>query len=292
MKRILFLTLMAAATTAFAAENDTLVIEKPQRVTIITGDSLQSISVKGKEGDSHFDYQNTIQLIDSNYVNTETYNKSLWELMPFGKKKEGEKRGNMQFALIASFSVGFTTAVGAADGVNIPVGPSWEFMWDIAQIQVRPWKERNHYFYTGFGLDWRNYRMTDQNRFVEQPDGQIVTTPYPQGSNPDFSRIKVLSLTVPFTYGFFPFKQGLFRGFEIGPVLNFNVYSSIKTRYSIDGEKQKDITKGLHRNPVTVDLMVKLQMKYFNIYAKYSPCNVLDTAYGPKFRSVSFGVGF
>ena len=292
MKRILFLTLMAAATNAFAAENDTLVIEKPQRVTIITGDSLQSIRVKGKEGDNSFDYQNTIQLIDSNYVSTETYNKSLWDLMPFGKKKDCEKRGNMQFALIASFSVGFTTAVGAADGVNIPVGPSWEFMWDIAQIQVRPWKERNHYFYTRFGLDWRNYRMTDQNRFVEQPDGQIVTTPYPQGSNPDFSRIKVLSLTVPFTYGFFPFKQGLFRGFEIGPVLNFNVYSSIKTRYSIDGEKQKDITKGLHRNPVTVDLMVKLQMKYFNIYAKYSPCNVLDTAYGPKFRSVSFGVGF
>lgn len=292
MKRILFLTLMAAATNAFAAENDTLVIEKPQRVTIITGDSLQSIRVKGKEGDNSFDYQNTIQLIDSNYVSTETYNKSLWDLMPFGKKKDCEKRGNMQFALIASFSVGFTTAVGAADGVNIPVGPSWEFMWDIAQIQIRPWKERNHYFYTGFGLDWRNYRMTDQNRFVEQPDGQIVTTPYPQGSNPDFSRIKVLSLTVPFTYGFFPFKQGLFRGFEIGPVLNFNVYSSIKTRYSIDGEKQKDITKGLHRNPVTVDLMVKLQMKYFNIYAKYSPCNVLETAYGPKFRSVSFGVGF
>lgn len=292
MKRILFLTLMAAATNAFAAENDTLVIEKPQRVTIITGDSLQSIRVKGKEGDNSFDYQNTIQLIDSNYVSTETYNKSLWDLMPFGKKKDCEKRGNMQFALIASFGVGFTTAVGAADGVNIPVGPSWEFMWDIAQIQVRPWKERNHYFYTGFGLDWRNYRMTDQNQFVEQPDGRIVTTPYPQGSNPDFSRIKVLSLTVPFTYGFFPFKQGLFRGFEIGPVLNFNVYSSIKTRYGIDGEKQKDITKGLHRNPVTVDLMVKLQMKYFNIYAKYSPCNVLDTAYGPKFRSVSFGVGF
>ena len=292
MKRILFLTLMAAATTAFAAENDTLVIEKPQRVTIITGDSLQSVRVKGKEGDNNFDYQNTIQLIDSNYVSTETYNKSLWDLMPFGKKKDCEKRGNMQFALIASFSVGFTTAVGAADGVIIPVGPSWEFMWDIAQIQVRPWKERNHYFYTGFGLDWRNYRMTDQNRFVEQPDGRIVTTPYPQGSNPDFSRIKVLSLTVPFTYGFFPFKQGLFRGFEIGPVLNFNVYSSIKTRYSIDGEKQKDITKGLHRNPVTVDLMVKLQMKYFNIYAKYSPCNVLESAYGPKFRSVSFGVGF
>ena len=83
MKRILFVAMMLAATAAFAAENDTLIIEKPQRVTIITGDSLQSVRVKGKEGDNNFDYQNTIQLIDSNYVSTETYNKSLWDLMPF-----------------------------------------------------------------------------------------------------------------------------------------------------------------------------------------------------------------
>ena len=292
MKRILFVAMMLAATAAFAAENDTLIIEKPQRVTIITSDSLQSIRVKGKEGDNHFDYQNTIQLIDSNYVSTETYNKSLWDLMPFAKKKDGEKRGTMEFSLIASLGVGFTTAVGTADQVSIPVGPSWEFMWDVARIRVRPWKERDHYFNTGFGLDWRNYRMTGQHRFVEQPDGQIVVTPYPQGSNPDFSRIKVLSLTVPFTYSYYPYKKGLFRGFEVGPVLNFNVYSSIKTRYSVNGDDQKDFTKGLHRNPVTVDLMLRLQMKHFGFYAKYSPCNVLDTAYGPKFQSVSFGVYF
>ena len=61
MKRLLFAAMMVTATTAFAAENDTLIIEKPQRVTIITSDSLQSIRVKGKEGDNHFDYQNTIE---------------------------------------------------------------------------------------------------------------------------------------------------------------------------------------------------------------------------------------
>ena len=170
MKRILFVAMMLAATAAFAAENDTLIIEKPQRVTIITSDSLQSIRVKGKEGDSNFDYQNTIQLIDSNYVNTETYNKSLWDLMPFAKKKDGEKRGNMEFALIASFGVGFTTAVGTADGVSIPVGPSWEFMWDIASIRIRPWKERAHYFNTGFGLDWRNYPFCGATRRTDCSD--------------------------------------------------------------------------------------------------------------------------
>lgn len=292
MKRFLFATMMMMATTAFASENDTLIIEKPQRVIIITSDSLQSIHVKGKEGDNQFDYQNTIQLLDSNYVSTETYNKTLWDLMPFVKNKDSENRGTMEFALIASIGVGFTSAVGTADQLNIPVGPSWEFMWDIAHIQIHPWKELGHHFKTGIGLDWRNYRMTDQKRFVEMSDGQIDVTPYPQGSEPDFSRIKVLSLTVPFTYGFYPSRKGLFRGFEVGPVLNFNVYSSIKTRYSVNGENQKDFTKGLHKNPVTVDFMLKLRMRYFGFYAKYSPCNVLDTAYGPKFKSVSFGIYF
>ena len=292
MIRILFATMMMMATSAFAAENDTLIIEKPQRVIIITSDSLQSIRVKGREGNNQFDYQNTIQLLDSNYISTETYNKTLWDLMPFVKNKDSEKHSAMEFALIASFGVGFSSAVGTANELNIPVGPSWEFMWDIAHIQMRPWKELDHYFKTGFGLDWRNYRMTDQKRFVEKSDGQIAVIPYPEGSEPNFSRIKVLSLTVPFTYGFYPSWKGLFRGFEIGPVLNFNVYSSIKTRYSVNGENQKDFTKGLHKNPVTVDFMLKLKMKYFGLYAKYSPCNVLDTSYGPKFKSVSFGIYF
>ncbi|MBR7066097.1 MAG: hypothetical protein IKI36_05330, partial [Prevotella sp.] len=215
-----------------------------------------------------------------------------WDLMPFVKNKDSENRGTMEFALIASFGVGFTSAVGTADKLNIPVGPSWEFMWDIAHIQIHPWKELGHHFKTGIGLDWRNYRMTDRKRFVEMSDGKIDVIPYPEGSEPDFSRIKVLNLTVPFTYGFYPSRKGFFRGFEVGPVLNFNVYSSIKTRYSVNGENQKDFTKGLHKNPVTVDFMLKLRMKYFGFYAKYSPCNVLDTAYGPKFKSVSFGIYF
>ena len=108
MKRLLFAAMMVTATTVFAAENDTLIIEKPQRVTIITNDSLQSIRVKGKEGDNHFDYQNTIQLIDSNYVSTETYNKSLWDLMPFGQKNEDDDDNT---ELVMSLAAGFCTAV-------------------------------------------------------------------------------------------------------------------------------------------------------------------------------------
>lgn len=287
MKKILLMAMMMTTTTAFAAENDTLIIEKPQRVTIITGDSLQSIRVKGKEGDSHFDYQNTIQLVDSNYVSAETYNRGMWDFFPFGQKKEDCKHNS---EMVMSLAAGFCAAVGTADGISIPVGPSWEIDWTIVDFRYRLKKNEGHFLSIGFGLDWRNYRMTGHHRFVENDNGIITVEGYPEGSNPKLSRIKVLSLTVPFQYHYYLRGNGLIKGFSFGPVLNFNTYSSIKTRYSVNGEKQKDLTKGLHKNPVTVDFMVRLRMKSFGFYAKYSPCNVLDTEYGPKFKSVSFGL--
>ncbi len=290
MKNVLIITMIMTAATVFAAENDTLVIEKPQRVTIVTNDSLQSIHVEGKEGNSHFDYLNTIQLLDSNYVSSETYNRSLWDYMPFGQNKD-EQNQQYNSALIMELAFGFCTATGTSDGISIPVGPSWEIDWTILEYRYRLQKNANHYLSAGFGVDWRNYRMTDQKRFVKGDDDIITVQPYPAGSTPKFSRIKVFSLNVPLMYHYyFGNNNSFFKGFSVGAVVNFNTYSSIKTRYKIDGENQKDLTKDLHKNPVTLDLMLRLRMKGFGVYAKYSPSNVLDTNYGPKFKSVSFGI--
>ena len=71
MKKLMTIMALAALTLAAAAqENDTVVIHNPRKVTIVTGDSLQRIIVSGKEGDDKFTYQNTIRLVDSNYVST------------------------------------------------------------------------------------------------------------------------------------------------------------------------------------------------------------------------------
>ena len=79
-----FIILMAAAllqTSAFAqSNNNTVVINNPKRVTIVTGDSIQKVIVKGKEGDDNYEYSSTIQLVDSNYVSKEEINKDSWFL--------------------------------------------------------------------------------------------------------------------------------------------------------------------------------------------------------------------
>ena len=98
MKRLMTIALLAVATTASAQENDTVVIHNPKKVTIVTSDSLQKILVTGKEGDDKFTYQNTIQLVDSNYVSTTHIGRDRWELIPsvkVGKKRDdGRGRGS------------------------------------------------------------------------------------------------------------------------------------------------------------------------------------------------------
>ena len=84
MKRILYLSfiIFPFSFSGVAAQNDTVVIHNPKKVTIVTGDSLQKIVVTGKEGDDKFTYQNTIQLVDSNYVSTTHIGRDRWELIP------------------------------------------------------------------------------------------------------------------------------------------------------------------------------------------------------------------
>lgn len=83
-----------------------------------------------------------------------------------------------------------------------------------------------------------------------------------------------------------------------GPVVNFNTHGSIKTRYTIGSGKEKEgfkeTSSNIHQKPVTVDFKAQVSIKPVSFYFKYSPCNTLDTDYGPEFKSFSTGacIGF
>ena len=138
----------------------------------------------------------------------------------------------------------------------------------------------------GFGIDWKNYRMTGDTRFVKAPDGNVALENYPLQVSPDFSRIKVFSLTVNlgFTHSF---DKDFWIGF--GPVVNFNVYGSILTEYSMYGDDIKRKEKDIRQRPITIDWMLRLGIMGVPFYLKYSGDNVLKDG-GVKFRSLSFGL--
>ena len=72
-------------------DQDTLIVNNPRKVTVITGDSLQTVRIEGRHDDPNFRYENTLQLVDSNYVSGLMLNGDNWEFsLPIGKKHSDE----------------------------------------------------------------------------------------------------------------------------------------------------------------------------------------------------------
>ena len=290
MKKLMTIMALAALTLAAAAqENDTVVIHNPKKVTIVTGDSLQRIIVSGKEGDDKFTYQNTIRLVDSNYVSTTRIGRDRWELIPsvkVGKKKDDTEGRTYDNAISAHFGIGFTAPTKADARTDFSTFKSWEIFATIVQWDHYFERRHRNSVSLGFGIDWKNYRMTGDTRFVKAPDGNVVLEKYPLQVSPDFSRIKVFSLTanLGFTHSF---DKDFWIGF--GPVVNFNVYGSILTEYSMYGDDIKRKEKDIRQRPITIDWMLRLGIMGVPFYLKYSGDNVLKDG-GVKFRSLSFGL--
>ena len=290
MKKLMTIMALAALTaTAGAQENDTVVIHNPRKVTIVTGDSLQRIIVSGKEGDDKFTYQNTIRLVDSNYVSTTRIGRDRWELMPSVKvgRKKDDPEGRVYYNTIsAHFGIGFTAPTKADARTDFSTFKSWEIFATIAQWDHYFERRHRNSVSLGVGIDWKNYRMTGDTRFVKAPDGNVALENYPLQVSPDFSRIKVFSLTanLGFTHSF---DKDFWIGF--GPVVNFNVYGSILTEYSLYGDDIKRLERHIRQRPITIDWMLRLGIMGVPFYLKYSGDNVLKDG-GVKFRSLSFGL--
>ena len=272
---------MMATTCGIKAQNDT--IAQP------AGPTIKAVTVAGPAG-----------------VSQETYSEDHpggWDFsLPFMSSKRSKKNevtaqyvspqyvidhsGQAPYPRLTSFQFGFISGMDEDPGVNVDMGQSFELeMRNIAAFTSR--LSKCTFFNLGFGLSWRNYRMTGHNQFLLNDDGRITLAPYPDGSNPKFSRIHTFSLVVPLQLHF---ALGGDWYFSCGPELYFNTYASLKTRYTLDGEKQKFTANRLHRNKVTYGLMGDISYRRLGVYVKYSPCNVLQSEFGPKFKSMTAGL--
>lgn len=292
MKKIVFLALAlyAAILTSYAATqqetvNDTvIVIRNPERVTIEKGESHFGIEVEGREEDPDFRYSHRMEITPDVSVITEEKNMN-WDFkVPFLGKKEKRRSSNEVHS--GGFGFGLVNAMNAADGLNVDMGASYELMIDhLFSWAYYPWRNGTS-FSVGLGFSWRNYRMTGKTCFLKENEN-LVLEAYPEGADIKFSRLKVFSLTVPLMYNQVVYKK---ISFSAGAVVNFNTHASLKTRYKLEGKKVKLTDNNIHQNRVTVDFMAQLNFNDIGFYVKYSPSNVLNTEYGPKFTSLSTGI--
>ena len=283
---VLALSLLIGSLGSYAntVQDTIIVVNQAKKVTIEKKHNSMSVKVEGSEDNPGYFYSQRMEVDSTAAVIIEEKNAD-WDFnIPFINKNSKTKkyRGNL---CVGGFGFGVVNAIETSEGMDMDMGASYDFSLDHLlrfNYNVLPATSVS----MGFGMTWRNYRMTGRTRFIKEGD-KLVLGAYPEGSDIKFSRLKVFSLTVPFMIN-----QSLGRKvvFSVGPVVNFNTHASLKTRYTLNGEKVKEKNNNIHQNRMTVDLMAKLRFNSLGVYAKYSPSDMLNTDFGPKFRSFSTGI--
>ena len=283
---VLALSLLIGGLGCYAntLKDTTIVVNNAKKVTIEKKRNSMAVKVEGSDDNPDYFYLQRMEVDSTAAVIIEEKNAD-WDFnIPFINKNSKTKKYRSNLC-VGGFGFGVVNAMDAPEGMNVDMGSSYELSLDHLlrfNYNILPTTSVS----MGFGMTWRNYRMTGRTRFIKEGD-KLVLGAYPEGADIKFSRLKVFSLTVPFMIN-----QSLGRKmvFSVGPVVNFNTHASLKTRYTLNGEKVKETDNNIHQNRMTIDLMAKLRFKSLGLYAKYSPSDMLNTEYGPKFRSFSAGI--
>lgn len=293
MKRTILATALMLMLTAASAQNNTekdstVIITHPDTVKITNGQ--KQITVEVKNNGTEYKLQREISPAGVTTIKE----KKAWDfdIPPFIGKKKQKQQHNATFDIDIihdlQFGIGLVSATSQAEGMDVKWANSgWEFTLNrLINCEYRAAK--NTSLMLNIGVNWRNFRMKGENRFLKE-GSHLTVAPYPAGSDVNFSRIKIFSTTLELML-----RQRLTHHISasIGPVVNFNSHGSIKTRYKLDGIGYKDTSSNINQNAVTIDYKAEIAVNDLSFYFKYSPVNMLDTSYGPKFRPMSAGILF
>lgn len=287
-KRLLaaiFTACMAAPALATEVQ-DTLVIEDANKVKIETRDTVQRIVINGMKGDPEFHYVQRISIPDSNAVRRTI--KSVRDFNKITTKKSGGKES--KWSKSWHVNIGLNTMLDAPDGYGVKVFPSFDLgigmSWDW-----HPFGKMNEWS-IGFGVDWRNYRMSTKDYYwgKDANNMSVLNRPMPTAAENKYVGMHVVSLQVPIMYTHYFNKQRSW-GLSLGAIVNWNTGSRGNWRYDL-GDEECDISlKRFGHRPFTVDGIVKVATPWLpTLYVKYCPMKFFRDDRGMEMHQLSFGI--
>lgn len=200
------------------------------------------------------------------------------------------KHHNISMAF-SGFSVGFVKALDAPAGLGQEMGKSLEFSLD--QIMSLQWTlpGGRNMFAVGVGVDWRNYKVTGDQRFMIN-EGIVSICNYEDEQNPLDSRLQTFTLQFPISY-VHSFNRYIKAGLSV--ILDANLYGSLKSHYTdTEGAKHETFQKCTSAiRKFSVDFKATIQFcPMVALYCKYSPMKVFKTGFGPEITPLSAGFTF
>lgn len=280
--------LFSVSFLARAEAPDTInVMTSPSTVTISESSDGISLTIKPLDGTATTEI-NLVNYSSGKAVSTEQ-NNFTYEEITLGNGGVGVKTHNHWSVTSNGFLIGLVNSMNQPAGYDMRWAKSFEIGW-LNTLAVR-YSNRSMALSLGFGLDWRNYKTTSAtHRMVLDPTSGIATAPYPEGSRPGSSRIKVFSLGFPLLYT--QKIPGTTLSITAGGIFNINTHASLFTTYTNQlGNHVEEYSEGISRRKVSFDVFGSLSFwKGCGLYVRYSPQSVLRGAAVPDFHPLSVGI--
>lgn len=199
-----------------------------------------------------------------------------------------EKNDTKWSLVTGGLGLGLNSAIGQPKDAHLNMGKSFEVSWLKVIAAEYKWKQSAISF--GLGLDWKNFKMTGEPYMMSKSEmGGIILTDYPANATALNSTLKIFSLQVPVLYSIKV--NSIYTKFVVGPILNFNTYSSLKTNYiTADGNNLTEFSKKLGQRPVTFDLFGAASWDCVGLYLKYSPVKAMKSSSELNFTPITVGI--
>ena len=297
MKRILFtLAAFSALCTGLAAQQraDTLVVNRPDKVTVITSRDNQEIRIQGSEADPDYNYKSVIGISPSGNIDITVRDGGLdlFNFDIFKSKKKNEtapkrKRSHFSTNELERIDVGFTDALSRPQDVDL----SPRFFSDLGisflNIRFRPFYEVLE-FSTGLELGYRALAVGGGKQFVLQ-DGIVDIVPMVEKYRRQKSSLRYNYVGMPLYVSFLLGSRD--NRLSFGVAGHYNFQGRIRDRYvDASGAKISYKTENILLEKLSWEYCLRLDLDEIGAYVKYSPCSVLASGKGPSFNTLSFGL--
>jgi hypothetical protein len=145
--------------------------------------------------------------------------------------------------------------------------------------------------YTGIGLGWNNYRLSNDILLVKGP--QELEYDVLETGQPRKNKLTMMMINVPLMLELQTRSHSEFSKFHMAAGLNlgFRVSSHTKQVYEIDGKKDKVKThEDFYINPFRYDLQARMGWGKINFFASYSLNSLFREGKGPEVYPFSIGL--
>ena len=286
MKRMIVWALALVPTLLNAQVADTLHIENPSSVEVISSPGSLSVSVDGTAENPDFHYSNSVKTGPeaaevSDQLNFET---------PFTKKRN---ISHWKLTLLNSEEAGlYGGIIGGEDLFGNAMRQ--EISADLGIIGLRYYPGlKNHYLSLGWHVGYSMTRLTDSGQRFLLNNGNLALTGFPANASEIGKTTEILRLrySVPLQYTFVFGKTLAWRA-SAGAEMHFNIWNSTRSHYTLGGNHVIEHIDNIKPNLLSADLMASLTYRGIGVRLRYSPTPVFNMPKGPSYRTWSVGFLF